>query len=157
ITGTGTAGNLVAGNFIGTNITGSFALANGNDGVLIEAGAGGNTVGGPGFTFVNGRLGGPGNVISGNTKAGVGIHQATANQVEGNFLGADATSAMKLSNGTDGALLDGGSTGNTVGGSAAGAGNLVSYNTANGVHVAGAGTTGNLVQGNLIGTNVGGT
>ena len=38
ISGTGTSGNVVAGDFIGTDITGTVAIANGNDGVEIDSG-----------------------------------------------------------------------------------------------------------------------
>ena len=47
--------------------------------------------------------------------------------------------------------------GNTVGGTAGGAGNLVSGNGNQGVEIADAGTSGNVVSGNRIGTDVGGT
>ena len=46
---------------------------------------------------------------------------------------------------------------NTIGGTAAGAGNVVSGNTSNGIHISRSGTTGNLVAGNWIGTNATGT
>src|SRR6185437_16169090 len=48
-----------------------------------------------------------------------------------------------------------GSPGNLIGGTAAGAGNVISGNTGNGVVMASAG--GNLVQGNYIGTNTAGS
>ena len=48
-----------------------------------------------------------------------------------------------------------GSTGNTVGGTAAGAGNVISGNTNYGVYLT-AGSSGNTVAGNLIGTTAAG-
>jgi hypothetical protein len=45
---------------------------------------------------------------------------------------------------------------NTIGGSASGAGNLISGNGANGVQIFGSGTNGNAVLGNFIGTSAGG-
>ncbi len=45
-TGSGTTGNVVAGNLIGTNAGGTAAVANGTDGVEIDGGASGNTIGG---------------------------------------------------------------------------------------------------------------
>ena len=52
-----------------------------------------------------------------------------------------------------GILIETASAGNTIGGTAAGAGNVISGNTGDGV-ASGTGTTGNVVAGNLIGTNV---
>ena len=68
-TDSGPTDNLVAGNLIGTNGAGTAALGNGDDGVLIEAGATNNTIGG--VTSTPGT--GLGNVISGNTDDGVEI------------------------------------------------------------------------------------
>src|SRR5262249_36614004 len=53
-----------------------------------------------------------------------------------------------------GVILEGGATGNTIGGTAAGMGNVISGNTGDGVQLNGTTTTGNLVQGNFIGTDV---
>ena len=47
-------------------------------------------------------------------------------------------------------LIAGGSANNTVGGTAAGAGNLISGNLGGGVGIRDAGTTGNVVLGNTI-------
>ena len=57
----------------------------------------------------------------------------------------------------DGVEIFGGATGNTIGGSVAGEGNVVSGNTSNGVYITGSGTTANFVRGNYIGTNAAGT
>src|SRR5262249_24714789 len=56
----------------------------------------------------------------------------------------------------DGVKLFAGTTGNTVGGTAAGAGNLISGNGSSGVTVSDSGTTGNVVQGNDVGTDANG-
>src|SRR6185295_18010727 len=63
IVNTGTTGNLVQGNFIGTNVNGTAAVSNGS-GVGITN-APGNTIGG--------AVAGARNVISGNIGDGVGI------------------------------------------------------------------------------------
>ena len=149
--GSGVSGNLVQGNRIGTTADGKTALANGNDGVSIAVGASSNTVGG--------TAAGAGNVISGNQREGISIFASgtTQNLVEGNFIGTTADGSAPLPNGIQGVAISGGATSNTVGGTAAGAGNLVSGNGANGVGIDGSGTTGNLVEGNYIGTNAAGT
>ena len=69
INGQGTDGNVVAGNLIGTTVTGDVALANEGyyGGVAIEQGASGNRIGTDGLSV---DAAGQGNVISGN---GVGL------------------------------------------------------------------------------------
>ena len=53
--------------------------------------------------------------------------------------------------------LSSGATGNTLGGTADGAGNVISGNNRFGVFLSGGDTSGNLVQGNRIGTDAAGT
>jgi parallel beta-helix repeat protein len=148
--------NLLEGNMIGTNALGTTALGNFVAGVLIINGSSGNTIGG--------TLLGAGNVISGQHD-GVDINGASDNLVEGNLIGTNILGDAVLPNFQDGVRIAGGATGNIVGGaglpqpSAAGpspaAGNVISGNGI-GVEISDSGTTKNLVQGNLIGTNLGG-
>ncbi len=154
IIGDTTSGNLVEGNLIGTNFDGTAALPNGESssgGVVISGGATNNTIGG---TATGAR-----NVISGNTGAGVSIDidqgDGTAdNVVEGNVIGTNAAGTAPLPN-SIGVELE--SPGNLVGGTTAGASNLLSGNTSYGVFISGVNATGNLIEGNLIGTDVAGT
>ncbi|HJQ71463.1 MAG TPA: FG-GAP-like repeat-containing protein [Blastocatellia bacterium] len=97
-------------------------------------------------------------VISGlviNRFSGDGIELSAngGNRIEGNFIGTNAAGTADLGNAFHGVLIH--SSNNTVGGTAAGARNVISGNENIGVSLA-AGTTGNLVQGNLIGTNAAG-
>jgi titin len=149
ITGAGVSGNVVAGNFIGTDGSGSSAVGNALAGVFVGSGASGNTVGG---TTAADR-----NVISGNFGDGLEISGSGAdgNVVEGNYLGTSAAGAAALANGGNGVFIDSGASNNTVGGSTAGAGNVISGNGANGVQISGG--SGDLVQGNFIGTSAAGT
>ncbi|MCA1685071.1 MAG: right-handed parallel beta-helix repeat-containing protein, partial [Planctomycetia bacterium] len=144
--GPGATGNLIQNNYIGTDRSGTAALGGGT-GVNIYA-VGGNTVGG--------LAAGDRNVISGGTLSGVVVQAGgSGNLIEGNFIGTDATGAAALGNAAQGVyLLD--SPSNTVGGTSAAAGNVISGNLGNGVRVGGAAATGNLIEGNLIGTNAGG-
>jgi hypothetical protein len=103
------------------------------------------------------------NIISGT--GGVGVHiavyfpgnRAGGNQVTGNYIGTDPTGTFAIGNGSTGVAIDGGFN-NIIGGTAAGAGNLISGNGAGGVQILGQQTvaTGNVVQGNLIGTQADG-
>jgi parallel beta-helix repeat protein len=118
-------GNQVQGNSIGTDVTGTQALAN-QDGVLIQAGSGNNLIGGP--------APGAGNLISGNTGDGVYIfNSSNNNRVQGNTIGTDVTGTLPLGNGT-GVFIDAGS-GNLIGGTGAGAGNTIAFNSGPGVLV----------------------
>src|SRR5262249_29123273 len=147
ITGPNATGNQVLGNFIGTNVTGTAAVANTQDGVRIEAGANNNTIGG---TTAAAR-----NVISGNLAAGIQITGTSGNVVQGNYLGINAAGTAALAN-VVGVMISQAAS-NVIGGSIPGAGNVISGNTNAGVYVTGASAANNLIAGNLIGTNAAGT
>jgi len=147
IWGSGPVGNLVQGNFIGTDPTGTVAVANGWNGVAIA---------GPGNT-IGGSLAGAGNVIAGNNAGGIAIYGngTTSNLVQGNFIGTDSSGIKALGNGGDGISISSGAINNTIGGTSAAARNIVSANANNGVTIWS--TSQNLVQGNYIGTDRTGT
>lgn len=143
------SGNLIVGNLIGTDAAGMNAIGNGNNGIRIRDNAAGNTVGG---TTPAER-----NVISGNSNDGVQIVSTAGanNIVLGNYIGTDVTGTAALANGGDGVEIQRSAA--TVGGTAAGAGNLISGNAGNGILITGEAADGNLVQGNYIGTDLNGT
>jgi titin len=132
--GPGASGVQVQGNSIGTDYTGTSALGNTNG---VEVAGSHNTIGG--------------NVISGNTRAGVQIDSSASGvSVQGNNIGADVTGAKAVANGTHGIFVAGFN--NTIGGTATGAGNVISGNHGDGVLVF-SGVSGVVVQGNFIGTD----
>jgi hypothetical protein len=138
-------GNLLQGNFIGTDQTGTRALANKGEGVLSMGGTG-NTLGG---TNPAAR-----NLISGNALGGVGFVAGAANLVQGNFIGTSITGTTPVPNSRGGGVGIGrGSSFNTIGGAAPGAGNLISGNSGELSILADQ----NLIQGNKIGTDITGT
>ena len=148
--------NLVAGNWIGLDATGSVDRGNGTDGIILVAGAADNTIGG---TTANDR-----NVISGNNDDGVSIDGASGTIVIGNYIGTDAQGTAAVGNSGDGVAIQldnfvTPSTNTTVGGTSAAERNVISGNAANSaqglanVRIRGAGTTGNVVLGNYIGTD----
>ena len=143
IIGVTASGNSVIGNYIGTQPNGASALANGLDGVRIEGGASGNT-----FTS---------NVISGNTSNGVVIvgNSSGGNVFKGNLIGANAAGTGAVSNGARGVYING-APNNIIGGTTAADRNIISGSGAAGVRIVNLGATGNVVQGNYIGLNIGG-
>jgi hypothetical protein len=141
-------GNAVQGNYIGTNAAGTAASANGLHGIFANNIAN-NLIGG---TTTAAR-----NVISGNGGSGVYIlgAAATGNSVQGNYIGTNAAGTSAVANGFTGVWVEA-APNNTIGGTAAGAGNVVSGNTNHGVYLYSS-TSGTLVQGNYIGTSASGT
>ena len=139
----------IRGNYIGTDVNGTAPLANGL-GVSVLAGSTSNTIGG---TDTADR-----NVISGNSLDGIWITGAgtSANTVLGNFIGTDSSGTNPLANGESGIEIKNSASGNTIGGTAAGSGNVISGNTLNGVAIFSS-ASGNFVLGNFIGTDPGGT
>ena len=145
-----TAGNVVEGNYIGIDSTGTRALANGSDGIVISVG--GNTIGG--------NQAGAGNVISGNIGAGVLINYSSpaspGNVVQGNLIGTDKTGTQPIPN--DGAGVNignagGGGYNNTIGGTTPAERNIVSGNVHDGIDSSGTGST-NVIVGNYVGVDI---
>ena len=146
LTGAGSTGNLIEGDFIGTNIQGTGPLRNGQDGVAVFD-ASGDTVGG--------TVQGARNVISGNDGNGISFTDTPASDIVGNFIGTDVTGTQPVANVADGVLFDD-STSDTVGGTAQGAGNVISGNGQAGVEIRGTTSQNDVVEGNTIGPAVGG-
>lgn len=147
-------GDFIEGNFFGT-VDGITAAPN-RLGIFADNGplfgsAPGNTIGG---TTPQAR-----NILSGNTNSGI-LFLATAYeaQLQGNFIGLDATGRAKLANAFDGAGLNGPNV--TIGGTAPGAGNVIAGNGTN-VDINdltnGGAAKNSLVAGNLIGVDPTGT
>ncbi len=141
----------IEGNFIGTDPTGTIARGNGNNGIGIRNSAS-NRIGG---TEPAQR-----NLISGNgTGVFIGNGPSQNNRVEGNYIGTDASGTNAVPN-EYGVLIsaEGGvfvyASKNRIGGTAPGAGNLISGNSRIGMEVFRG--TQNEILGNLIGTTVDG-
>ena len=102
--------NTISQNRIGTSADGSTALANSENGILIDGSnrnlIGGTLSGGNDPTGNNTTPPPLGNLISGNTKNGVFIRDgATDNILSGNFIGTTSTGNSKLGNGADGIFI----------------------------------------------------
>jgi CSLREA domain-containing protein len=116
----GATSTSVTGSFAGTRVDGATALPDHASGIRLDGAGSGTTVGGPSP--------GDGNVLSGNVQAGIAITDGTSGALaQGNMIGVDASGSTAVPNQQSGILIDD-SGGNTIGGGAPGAGNVVSGN-----------------------------
>ena len=141
-------GNTIASDYVGLRATGS-ADGNSGSGIIIRN-ASNNTIGS--------LTSGDGDVISANGWRGVWIDGASSsgNVVEGNKIGTNIPGTVALPNGGDGVSIVN-APNNTIGGTAAGASNLISGDTRVGIWIDGTTASGNFVEGNMIGTNAKGS
>ena len=136
--------NIIEGNFIGTDVTGTQDLGNRYSGISIWTPN--NTIGGK---TVKAR-----NIISGNDNVGIYITESNANNnlIQGNYIGSDVTGTKDLGNTNNGVAILNASK-NTIGGTTIEAGNLIFGNGKNGVFVNGDSSTGNAILSNSISAN----
>ena len=152
--------NRIEGCYIGVTPNTTNAAGNAYQGISIDTGATHTIVGGPN---VNQR-----NVISGNTQYAILVigtnGQSAATQIgtntvgtiiQGNYIGIDPTGSYAVSNPVGGVWEFNGASGMMVGGTNAGAGNVISGNGSAGILLDG--VSNNVVQGNYIGLNAAGT
>ncbi len=140
--------NTIAGNFIGTDVTGTLDMGNANTGISISASASGNLIGG---TVATDR-----NVISANNSDGIYLGtNASNNVITGNFIGTTVAGTESLGNKSENITIDG-ALGTRIGGLAAGAGNVICAASQEGIWIIN-GTTGTIIRGNYIGTDITGT
>src|SRR5262245_14223 len=141
--GTGGSGNVIQGNYIGVTVAGNAALGNTNQGIALFNAADTSTIGGTTAAQAN--------VISANNN-GIAINGAgtTGNLIQVNRIGTDATGTLSIGNVTRGISMDQGAAGNTIGGTAAGAGNTIAHNGDQGIAMLASTTVGNLILGNAI-------
>lgn len=109
----------IQGNKIGTDVSGTVAVANGAVGILIQNGSDNNLIGG---TAV-----GAGNLISGNLSDGIRIATSTNNQILGNYIGTDITGTADIANSGSGVSVFIASN-NQIGGINPNEGNIIGYN-----------------------------
>ena len=138
----GTQSNVIEGNYIGVDPTGAIAVPNGT-GILVSNQNSDTTI--------------ADNLVSGNTGVGVFIATGASDvDVVGNKIGTDATGTQAVPNGFQGVAIVN-ATANTIGGTTDGTANVISGNSSNGIVIFGGGASGNLIEGNLIGTDSTGT
>jgi hypothetical protein len=135
-------GNMIRGDFLGTDSTGTFAKPNG---VAISISAPNDLIGGTAPADRNLVSGNTAGTFSGAIQFGGGL----SGTVQGNLIGTDATGMLAIPN-ADGLYAN---VGITIGGSAPGAGNVISGNSLDGIFIQG----NDVIQGNKIGVAVDGT
>ena len=137
----GSTGDLIQGNFVGTDVTGTYQQSN-SQGILVND-TSGITIGG---TTPAAR-----NVVSGNTGQDVFLaYGASGNLIEGNFVGLTASGTSTLYNAGNGVIAYY-SNGNTVGGTVAGSGNVIGGIAGDGIQFGGSNDC--VAEGNLVGTD----
>ena len=135
--------NRIFGNYIGIDAVGAAAIPNTGFGIRIKGES--NRIGAD--------LPGAGNLISGNWQAGILVMEGgVANQIEGNFIGTDASGTQPIGNLNGIDILDASSR-TQIGGLTTGARNVIAASSFDGIHLNG---TAHVVQGNYIGTNAAG-
>lgn len=147
LAGTVATDNVVQGNFIGTDPAGTAPFGNSSNGLMIASGQD-NLIGGPAT--------GEGNLISGNSFTGIYISGSYAGGsiIQGNKIGTDITGAVALANGPAGYGVGGirlFAADTLIGGTVAGAGNLISGNFGCGIELGNNGQA--TIQGNYVGTD----
>lgn len=152
--GLASTGNLILGNTFGVGIDGTSVLGGEVTGILVDFGASANTIGG--------SAPGSGNLIAGliGTESH-GIHLAgtgVGNHVKGNLIGTDLSGALDLGVTGHGIYVEEVFS-SVIGGTDTGAGNLISGNAGNGIHVKAHSLSPSLhsILGNRIGVNLEGT
>ncbi len=148
ISGNGGAGvcayadnGFIYGNKIGTNLAGTAAIPNGSAGIDAHDGV---TIG---------SASGGGNLISGNTGPGI-RGNGSANFIRANYIGTNAAGTAALANGGSGIQLMSTSSSTTIGGTSAGARNVIS---GNGLHGIASSDPFSSIVGNYVGTDATGT
>jgi subtilisin-like proprotein convertase family protein len=146
--------NIIAGNYIGTSLDRQFPLRNALAGVRALFGSANNRIGtnSDGIADAEER-----NLVSVHSSdAGIVLSGfgTTGNIVAGNYIGTDARGESALPNDT-GIRISNDASNNTIGGTAAGAGNIIAFNQAPSTGVYIESGTGNAVLSNSIYSNGG--
>ena len=150
LSGSEATNNSIQGCYVGTDAAGTSGPGNSPNGIWVSSAGTGNVIGG---TSEANR-----NLISGN---GYGVYIAgtsSGTTVAGNYIGTSANGLASIPN-ENGIYINGDANNNTIGGSASGAGNLISGNTWDGITIVGTPTDphDNTIEGNWIGVDVTGS
>jgi parallel beta-helix repeat protein len=135
----GAFNNIIRNNRIGTDTAGTTAAPNTGAGIALFTGTHDNSI--------------TGNLISGNTLQGIYIDgtsvSVTSNFIQGNRIGTKADGTTALPN-IQGIVFNDGCLNNLIGGTGAGEGNIIAFNTQSGIVAVGNNTRGNRFSRNSI-------
>ena len=150
----GTQRLTIQGNRIGTSADGQSALAN-FQGIYLDGYEGGDLRFEAHDILIGGTEPGAGNLVSGNQTGGIIVRgpNLTGVTIQHNQVGTDIDGLDALPNGIGVSIEN--ASGVLVGGNDATARNVISGNADEGVYISGG--TGNVVQGNYVGTNAAGS
>ena len=148
---------VIAGNYIGVDVTGSVAISNGQNGITSDEESNFIRIGTDGNGIADES---EGNVISGNSSNGVTVYGDSC-IIAGNYIGTDVTGIMAIGNSAKGVNISVG-VGIRVGTNGDGIAdiaerNIISANGGIGIMIQGSSNTGTIVAGNYIGTDITGT
>ncbi len=146
-------GNAILVNACDNNLIQANYLGVAADGTTGRQNARGVTLTNSSNNVIGGTTAATRNLISASTGAAIDI-SGNSNLVQGNFIGTNAAGTAAIPNVGGVSILSTSATDNLIGGTTAGAGNLISGNTNRAISTLGPGT---VIQGNLIGTDVTGT
>ncbi|RLS75286.1 MAG: DUF2341 domain-containing protein, partial [Planctomycetota bacterium] len=140
----GSHGNAIQGNLLGVNATASGVLTSGAVGI---------TLNGVSNTLIGGTAADEGNTFGGFANTAIWIlGGGTSISVQGNFFGTDATQTASYANGA--AIDIWNATSSTIGGTVAGAGNIIAHSTGSAIKVLSP-STGISILGNSLYSNSG--
>jgi hypothetical protein len=141
------SGNVIQGNYIGTDVGGTMDLGNTQHGITVSNGSS--------STQIGGSTAGEGNVISGNDQLGILLNQTPSATIRGNLIGTDKNGTGSVGNSNGGIFLDVGVGSTAIGGAAAGSGNTIANNGAAGLVLSNLSGTGNSILSNSFFNNTG--
>ncbi|MEQ1902744.1 MAG: DUF4347 domain-containing protein, partial [Pirellulaceae bacterium] len=141
--------NVIDGNWVGLNNTGTVASANAEHGIHAF-----NSIG----NLIGGTTAASRNVVSGNSQQGIFFDNVDFSTISGNYVGTNAAGTGDVNGSVadtfkSGVFIQNGSSNNIIGGFTAGARNVLSGNNHFGFEVLNATSQNNLLVGNYIGTD----
>ncbi|MEL6982085.1 MAG: CSLREA domain-containing protein, partial [Actinomycetota bacterium] len=141
---------LIVGNHLGTDAAGTSAVHDASSAVVFVEQGTNITIGGT--TSANGNLiaGGSNGIVIDGTDGVDGV------TIQGNRIGTDVTGNVDLSTTFDGIRAEDGALNVVIGGSAAGAGNVIGGTGGQGIQISGETTDGVVIEGNSIGVGLDG-
>ncbi len=139
-------GNTIVGSYFGLEPTGATASVIDYNGIVIYGA----------FNRIGGTQSQNRNCFAGTSLPAVALSgiDALGNVIDGNYIGTDASGAVRVGTQTESIILANWASGDTIGGLATGAGNVCSGSAhASGITIIGPASDDNVIQGNRIGTD----